>query len=110
KLGLAIVQIALKEPAEAAVNFDAAQALGESAQGHLADRGLAYDLTGQQAKAQRDYLAALAANTNDQQERMRYAASLGFSGHVNEAESQDRKSTRLNSSHVKISYAVFCLK
>src|SRR5207302_9198942 len=26
------------------------------------------------------------------------------------AEDQDRKSTRLNSSHVKISYAVFCLK
>src|SRR5690606_39636851 len=26
------------------------------------------------------------------------------------AESGDRKSTRLNSSHVKISYAVFCLK
>src|SRR5690606_41586223 len=25
-------------------------------------------------------------------------------------ESEDRKSTRLNSSHVKISYAVFCLK
>src|SRR5690606_40514971 len=25
-------------------------------------------------------------------------------------ESQDRKSTRVNSSHVKISYAVFCLK
>src|SRR5690606_41127534 len=25
-------------------------------------------------------------------------------------EGQDRKSTRLNSSHVKISYAVFCLK
>src|SRR5690606_40985791 len=28
------------------------------------------------------------------------------SGHLG----QDRKSTRLNSSHVKISYAVFCLK
>src|SRR5690606_40344151 len=27
-----------------------------------------------------------------------------------EAVGQDRKSTRLNSSHVKISYAVFCLK
>src|SRR5690606_39876045 len=27
-----------------------------------------------------------------------------------EAELEDRKSTRLNSSHVKISYAVFCLK
>src|SRR5690606_41624633 len=26
------------------------------------------------------------------------------------SDSQDRKSTRLNSSHVKISYAVFCLK
>src|SRR5207302_2891295 len=28
----------------------------------------------------------------------------------NRASSADRKSTRLNSSHVKISYAVFCLK
>src|SRR3712207_8851917 len=27
-----------------------------------------------------------------------------------EAEAQDRKSTRLNSSHANISYAVFCLK
>src|SRR5437870_8170941 len=27
-----------------------------------------------------------------------------------ESESKDRKSTRLNSSHVAISYAVFCLK
>src|SRR5690606_40993459 len=29
---------------------------------------------------------------------------------VARAETADRKSTRLNSSHVKISYAVFCLK
>src|SRR5690606_41305410 len=29
---------------------------------------------------------------------------------VNQLRVQDRKSTRLNSSHVKISYAVFCLK
>src|SRR5690606_40087721 len=29
---------------------------------------------------------------------------------VEHAPHQDRKSTRLNSSHVKISYAVFCLK
>src|SRR5690606_37561234 len=29
---------------------------------------------------------------------------------VNVYQQQDRKSTRLNSSHVKISYAVFCLK
>src|SRR5690606_40663620 len=31
-------------------------------------------------------------------------------GQTPPAETQDRKSTRLNSSHVKISYAVFCLK
>src|SRR5690606_39783712 len=29
---------------------------------------------------------------------------------VQRSEEEDRKSTRLNSSHVKISYAVFCLK
>src|SRR5690606_40772208 len=29
---------------------------------------------------------------------------------VKDIETKDRKSTRLNSSHVKISYAVFCLK
>src|SRR5690606_40337613 len=33
-------------------------------------------------------------------------ALLGLPAHLDE----DRKSTRLNSSHVKISYAVFCLK
>src|SRR5690606_40139194 len=31
-------------------------------------------------------------------------------GYGPEPGAQDRKSTRLNSSHVKISYAVFCLK
>src|SRR5690606_41134149 len=31
-------------------------------------------------------------------------------GSAQDAEMSDRKSTRLNSSHVKISYAVFCLK
>src|SRR5690606_4879698 len=33
-----------------------------------------------------------------------------LAAHYTEARHQDRKSTRLNSSHVKISYAVFCLK
>src|SRR5438477_6184287 len=31
-------------------------------------------------------------------------------GEKNEAQKRDRKSTRLNSSHMSISYAVFCLK
>src|SRR5207302_10121176 len=34
----------------------------------------------------------------------------GTSGPCVSPSNQDRKSTRLNSSHVKISYAVFCLK
>src|SRR5690606_32625062 len=39
--------------------------------------------------------------------RCRHAAGQGGE---QRRRSQDRKSTRLNSSHVKISYAVFCLK
>src|SRR6266496_4323588 len=34
----------------------------------------------------------------------------GWPGCVEAGARQDRKSTRLNSSHVEISYAVFCLK
>src|SRR5690606_40633109 len=37
-------------------------------------------------------------------------ASGGACHNLAERRSGDRKSTRLNSSHVKISYAVFCLK
>src|SRR3712207_7135490 len=38
-------------------------------------------------------------------------ASLGTAAHLEERlGQQDRKSTRLNSSHANISYAVFCLK
>src|SRR5690606_39808192 len=39
-----------------------------------------------------------------------YIIKLVFGIRVSEEEELDRKSTRLNSSHVKISYAVFCLK
>src|SRR5690606_41038739 len=57
-----------------------------------------------------DHLAVL----EDQAHILHFAAVM----HRREAETdrsldavlQDRKSTRLNSSHVKISYAVFCLK
>src|SRR5690349_23980457 len=40
-------------------------------------------------------------------ERLRFAEEPEVRVH---AEHEDRKSTRLNSSHVEISYAVFCLK
>ena len=86
KMGLAGVQLALKQPEDAAANYDAAEALGEPIGNNLADRGLAYDLTGQQAKAQRDYQAALRANPGDSKTVIRYAVSLGISGHLAEAD------------------------
>src|SRR5690349_22058397 len=42
------------------------------------------------------------------QQRIDLAVDGGH--HVRVAVARDRKSTRLNSSHVEISYAVFCLK
>src|SRR5438094_1025748 len=42
--------------------------------------------------------------------RHRVAEPLGFGFVEREGRYQDRKSTRLNSSHRTISYAVFCLK
>src|SRR5690606_39795819 len=41
---------------------------------------------------------------------IRQACYLGHDGSRPHLALRDRKSTRLNSSHVKISYAVFCLK
>src|SRR5690606_41715709 len=51
-------------------------------------------------------LAALAIPARTKINEAKFTASLR--DYVSEFE--DRKSTRLNSSHVKISYAVFCLK
>src|SRR3989442_11454175 len=49
--------------------------------------------------------------------RLRRGSASGLAAAIREREAQsgirrrpDRKSTRLNSSHVRISYAVFCLK
>src|SRR5690606_41011650 len=46
-----------------------------------------------------------ARHAGDAQHQLRPAP-----GHGAQGRHEDRKSTRLNSSHVKISYAVFCLK
>src|SRR5947209_16243865 len=42
--------------------------------------------------------------------RVRADGVVGDLQHVGDHPQQDRKSTRLNSSHANISYAVFCLK
>src|SRR5256885_13298824 len=44
------------------------------------------------------------------QDQIRTPICLDESIHSSEDAQQDRKSTRLNSSHLVISYAVFCLK
>src|SRR5256885_11903417 len=50
-----------------------------------------------------------ALHPNHQQDRIRHDRSGKCEPH-GRADDQDRKSTRLNSSHLVISYAVFCLK
>src|SRR3989442_3308200 len=65
-----------------------------------------------------NYLALLFADSQKNPGRAlrdwleRYRARLleKRSGEDFSADARDRKSTRLNSSHVRISYAVFCLK
>src|SRR5690242_21254134 len=58
------------------------------------------------AKAQ---AAALEAEARAAAERLR-ALDVGTTGKPGSLLDVDRKSTRLNSSHMSISYAVFCLK
>jgi hypothetical protein len=86
KLGLALVALQLKQWRDAADNFEAAAQLGEPATRYLAERALAYDLTGQQDKAQRDYAAALRARPGDKDVIRGYAVSLGASGKLADAE------------------------
>src|SRR5690349_22525963 len=49
---------------------------------------------------------------DDRYDRFKHGHTAGGSApaRLNPASQRDRKSTRLNSSHVEISYAVFCLK
>src|SRR5687768_17810166 len=49
-------------------------------------------------------------HVQDERERRREADALAFLLLLDGDEIEDRKSTRLNSSHGYISYAVFCLK
>ncbi|MES2159141.1 MAG: SPOR domain-containing protein [Pseudomonadota bacterium] len=82
KAGLARVNLKLQNPAEALRLFDQAGRLGYPDATLLADRGLARDMTGDQAGAQRDYQAALQKTPDDAELIRRYAASLGIAGQV----------------------------
>ncbi|AHE51921.1 hypothetical protein NX02_00775 [Sphingomonas sanxanigenens DSM 19645 = NX02] len=84
KAGQGSALLALERPRDALRLFDSAAALGIPVAQFAADRGLAYDLTGDPRRAQRDYQAALARSPDDETTR-RYALSLGISGDRAEA-------------------------
>ncbi|PJG47513.1 sporulation protein [Sphingobium sp. LB126] len=86
KAGLGRVMLKNQNPAEALRLFDQATRLGYPEATLLSDRGLARDMTGDQAGAQRDYHAALQRTPDDVELTHRYAASLGISGQVDAAE------------------------
>ena len=77
--GMGAVQVVNGNGKGAMPYFTRAQQLGASAATLGCDRGLAYDLMGQQAKAQADYRAALSGADSDEARR-RLALSLAISG------------------------------
>ena len=86
KAGLGRVMLKTQNAAEALRMFDQATRLGYPEATLLSDRGLARDLTGDQAGAQRDYQAALKHTPDNTELTYRYAASLGISGQVEAAD------------------------
>jgi tetratricopeptide (TPR) repeat protein len=79
KAGMAAILVRAERPAEALRYFQQAETLGLPPARYAADRGLAYDLLGEQERAQRDYRVALRGGPDDETAR-RYALSLGIAG------------------------------
>ncbi|MGA1798781.1 SPOR domain-containing protein [Sphingomonas sp. 4RDLI-65] len=79
KAGMASILVRSERPGEALRYYGQAESLGLDPRNFAADRGLAYDLIGQQDRAQRDYRVALRTGPDDETLR-RYALSLGISG------------------------------
>jgi len=79
KVGKARTLIQLGRPGEALRLFREAESLGYDIEIFAAERGLAYDLIGEQERAQRDYRRTLKRGGDDETQR-RYALSLGIAG------------------------------
>lgn len=84
KVGQGASLVQLMDPGAAMQAFTAAQRLGASQSAIALDRGLAYDLLGDQARAQSDYRVAL-TGTDPNEARRRLALSLAVSGRRAEA-------------------------
>jgi Flp pilus assembly protein TadD len=80
KAGLGSALVQLEKPQDALRLFAQASRLGVPDADLAEDRGLAYDLTGDQRRAQADYQTVLAARPNDDTARRRLALSQGISG------------------------------
>lgn len=87
KAGQGAILVHAERPGEALRYFAQAEALGRAPATFAADRGLAYDLIGDNDRAQRDYRLALRTAPNDETVR-RYALSLGIAGKRDLAEQQ----------------------
>src|SRR3712207_7515909 len=72
----------------------------------LSDRDLASKI-GKSTLASRTSMLTMVASSSDP---VRDAAAVAAHDQQRQGPAEDRKSTRLNSSHANISYAVFCLK
>lgn len=84
KAGIARILVNGEHPGEALRYFALAERNGLSMAPYAADRGLAFDLIGEQERAQRDYRLALRQGDDDEVRR-RYALSLGIAGKQKEA-------------------------
>lgn len=85
KAGLASALMQSGDPLAAIPAFAEAERVGARPQAIASDRGLAYDLVGDNAMAQRYYAIALAGSSDDDL-RMRLAVSQAIAGDVNAAE------------------------
>jgi tetratricopeptide (TPR) repeat protein len=80
KAGQGSILVQSERPGEALRYFAQAEAWGLAPRAFAADRALAYDLTGEQERAQRDYRVALRDTPADDEAIRRYALSLGIAG------------------------------
>ena len=85
KAGEGALMVRSERPGEALRYFAQAESYGGDVRGFAADRGLAYDLVGDQPRAQQQYRIALKADPQDDETVRRYALSLGIAGKRDQA-------------------------